>query len=152
MIAKNEQFATTLKRHGYSITAARTEVFESLSQSHPLEMAELVKACKHSDRASVYRTIELFEKLNIVTRVYMGWKYKLELSDDFSSHHHHLSCNVCGKVVVIHESPQIEDAIIKLTYEAGFTPDSHQLEIRGVCQDCRQKNFASNNTLKEVIA
>lgn len=138
MVAKFEQFATTLKQSGYSSTATRHEVFAALSQQHPISMAELVKLCTQSDRASVYRTVELFEKLNIVTRVYVGWKYKLELSDTFSAHHHHLSCVVCGKVVIITESPVIERAIINLTNKAGFAPDSHQLEIRGTCETCLQ--------------
>lgn len=98
-------------------------------------MHELVSRATGVDRASVYRTIELFERLGIVLRVNIGWKYKLELSEMFSDHHHHLSCIECGKVIAMNEGA-LEEVIERLSSEHGFKPVTHQVEVQGVCRKC----------------
>ncbi len=94
------------------------------------------------DRASLYRAIGLFEKLGLVQRIYIGWKYKIELSDIFTHHHHHISCLACGKVVAITEEDEIEALIESLAKRHGFTTPSHQLEVRGYCADCGEPKTA----------
>lgn len=89
------------------------------------------------DRASLYRTIALYEKLGLVQRIYIGWKYKVELSDVLTTHHHHhISCLRCGKVVAITEEDEIETLLGNLAKRHGFTATNHQLEIRGYCGSC----------------
>lgn len=94
------------------------------------------------DRASLYRTIGLFEKLGIVHRIYMGWKYKVELSDIFAHHHHHITCTQCGKIVALKEVEQLERMLAALAKRYNFEAQSHQLEIQGLCEQClhKQKN------------
>ncbi|HKR82036.1 MAG TPA: Fur family transcriptional regulator [Candidatus Saccharimonadales bacterium] len=129
-----------LAGRGYSMTKARQIVFDLLNTPEPQSMAELTKkAVGKLDRASVYRNISLFEELGIVHRIYIGWKYKLELSDSFLAHHHHLSCLRCGKVVDIHDDALVDEFIAKVTRQFGFTPKRHQLEVDGVCADCQKK-------------
>src|SRR5580692_9907794 len=95
-----ETFGQTLQQAGYSNTRSRRVVFEALQGQEPLSMHELVMACtKQVDRASIYRTIALFEKLGIVQRLQIGWKYKLELSNNFNFHHHHLTCSKCNCII-----------------------------------------------------
>ena len=70
-----------------SNTAARTTVFAALLDNGPVTMAELIQLCERTiDRASVYRTVTLFESIGVVQRLQIGWKYRLELSDDFQHH------------------------------------------------------------------
>lgn len=106
-------------------------------------MHQLVTACAPVDRASVYRAVELFERLGIVQRLNMGWKYKLELTDKFAAHHHHLSCNNCGKTITMNEA-SLEKIIESLAREHHFKPTAHQIEIQGLCQAC-QKELAIQN-------
>ena len=128
-----------LAGRGYSMTHARQMVFDLLNTPEPQSMAELTKkAAGKLDRASVYRNIALFEELGIVHRIYIGWKYKLELSDDFLAHHHHLSCLKCGKVIDIHDDALVDEFIKKVTQQFGFIPKRHQLEVDGVCAACQQ--------------
>jgi Fur family peroxide stress response transcriptional regulator len=127
----------TLKQHGYSTTKTRQAVFGALIDSGPLTMAQLVnKVHSVADRTSVYRTVGLFEKLGIINRLQIGWKYKLELSDLFTDHHHHATCLQCGTVLSLDENPQLEAKINNLAKSVGFHPTNHSLEIRGLCQDC----------------
>jgi Fur family ferric uptake transcriptional regulator len=127
-----------LKDGGYSATQPRRIVCELLWGNEPLTMRELVAMSQGKiDRASLYRTIGLFERLGLVQRIYMGWKYKIELSDIFTHHHHHLSCLSCGRIVAITEEDEIEQLISALAAKHGFIPQSHQLEVSGYCAVCR---------------
>ncbi|HUC89243.1 MAG TPA: Fur family transcriptional regulator [Patescibacteria group bacterium] len=132
-----------LKDNGYSMTQARQYVCELLWDKKPQSIHELAqKLDSKIDRASLYRTISLFERLGIVQRIYIGWKYKIELSDIFSHHHHHASCLQCGKIVAITEEDDIEKMINSLAAKHGFTAQNHLLEIRGYCHNCSAKQQA----------
>jgi Fur family ferric uptake transcriptional regulator len=139
----NEETGTlkqTLKDKGCSLTKTRQQVFNALADSDTLTMNQLTrKLVQKMDRATVYRTIELFEKLGIVNRVQIGWKYKLELSEKFAGHHHHAVCMQCGKVVAFEESPGLETDIHALGQKLGFKLTSHSLELRGLCPACQAK-------------
>jgi len=132
-----------LKEHGYSRTHARIAVFEALLGKEPLSMHDLVDATKSVDRASVYRAVDLFEKLGIVQRLNTGWKYKIELTDAFTDHHHHLTCTNCGKTVAMNEQ-RLERFIEQLAQEHGFSPLGHQIEIQGLCPVCRTRQEQGN--------
>lgn len=98
-------------------------------------MHELVGKVRGVDRASVYRAVELFERLGIVQRLNAGWKYKLELTDKFAEHHHHLTCINCGRTIAMTET-ELEDVISRLAANHGFSPTAHQIEIQGYCDMC----------------
>lgn len=137
MSDSNEQLAKALRKHNQSVTQARQTVFAALQDKEPQTMSEVVVACPSIDRASVYRTISLFESLSIVRRLQIGWKYKLELTDAFHHHHHHLSCMRCGAIVSLPENPRIETWLRQLATENGYAMEDHQLEIQGVCSRCK---------------
>ena len=132
------QFKQMLIENHSHITKAREATFKLLISPEPQTISEiLAKAKGLVDRVSVYRNIELFEKLGIVHRIYVGWKYKLELSDQFIAHHHHLSCLSCGKIIDIEDEKHIDDFIREVASESGFLPRRHQFEVDGYCKDCR---------------
>lgn len=136
MPASTDELAAVLREHGYSITKQRLLVFSLLIDQEPLTMYELYTRAKGQlDRASTYRIITLFEKLGIVQRSNIGWKYKIELSDQFAEHHHHLACVQCGKVAPMNEV-ELEQFITAIASTHAFMPTSHQVEIQGLCQDC----------------
>lgn len=136
-MAELEQLKTTLKARDFSLTIPRKAVFLALQGSDPLTMHELVVACPTIDRSSVYRTVILFERLGIIQRLQIGWKYKLELSDSFQQHHHHLTCIVCGRVTGLAEDTALEQRLNHLATAYGFKMNGHQLEIQGLCNNCR---------------
>jgi len=133
-----EQLKITLKQQRHSLTTARQTIFAALEDKEPQTMHEIVAACAGQvDRASVYRTIALYEQLGIVQRLQIGWKYKLELSDSFHRHHHHLTCLKCGKITPLPEDRQLEDRLQLLAQSQNFLAQGHQLEIQGLCPLCR---------------
>ena len=127
-----------LRDNGHSITRARIFVFNLLLDKEPQTIAQLVNAAKNQvNRASLYRIVELFEQLRIVQRVYIGWKYKLELTDMFQQHHHHITCQNCEKIIPITEDKEVESMITQLAEAHGVRPTGHLLEIQGVCGNCQ---------------
>ena len=133
-----QQFQKHLKTNGYSLTVGRQTVFAALQGQEPQTMHELVARCPGIDRASIYRTIALFEQLAVVQRLQIGWKYKLELTGAFAHHHHHLSCSRCGKIIPLPEDLVLEKRVSLLASSQNFQPRDHQLEIRGLCSACQQ--------------
>lgn len=134
-----ERFSKTLRKQGYHVTVCRQAVFIALQDHQPQTMAEIAsRAGTNADRASVYRAIRLFERLGIVQRLQIGWKYKLELSDAFSPHHHHISCTMCGTVMTLPEDSSLERRIKQLALASGFQPTDHQVEVRGLCPTCQK--------------
>lgn len=128
-----------LKENGASLTKPRLVVFKLLENKDPQSMNTLLKMSSNKlDKASLYRTINLFEKLGIINRVNFGFKYKVELSDSFSHHHHHLSCTSCGRIINTEEDHRLEDIISELASAYSFRPISHQLEIEGLCAACHK--------------
>jgi Fur family ferric uptake transcriptional regulator len=132
-----------LLHNSLSRTATRRKVLDLFIDQEPQTIAELQKRAQGAvDRASLYRTIELFEKLAILHRIHIGWKYKLELTDIFQHHHHHISCTGCGQIVAIAEDKRIEAFIAELTKKYQITAATHQLEIQGICAKCAKSELS----------
>lgn len=127
----------TLSTHQLRITQPRQLVIEALSRATaPLSTAEIIQVCSSVDRVSVYRTLELFRSLGIVTTISHGWKHAYELADPYRPHHHHVRCEVCGRVIDI-ESDQLEALIDSVAKKHGITVSRHTFEIVGRCKTCR---------------
>ncbi|MEK7594616.1 MAG: transcriptional repressor [Patescibacteria group bacterium] len=132
-----DQLKDVLKQHKQSLTRSRKIIFAALQDKEPQTMHEVIVACQGEvDRASVYRTVALFEQIGIIQRLQIGFKYKLELSDVFHHHHHHLTCNKCGKTIKLPEDDQLEKRLDALAKSQNFKMQGHQLEIQGRCENC----------------
>ena len=136
-MADLDQFSQILVDHNYSVTKTRKDIFLMLNKSHQMSMKELYDSLNNTDRSSIYRNIDLFLKLNIVNKIQIGWKYKIELSDAFRQHHHHIICSKCGKVKEFKEYPVITKVIKDISLKNKFTPLSHEFNISGLCRNCK---------------
>lgn len=139
MIEPIKQLQSTLKDRALSTTYARKQVFMALLDKEPQTMNQIVSACPAIDRTSVYRTINLYERLGVAKRMQIGWKYKIELAGNFHSHHHHLTCMHCGSTTPFEEDPQLLTSLEKIVRQNDFEMREHQLEIQGLCKNCRPR-------------
>lgn len=121
------------------VTSPRLSLFGILQKRPALTMQQLIVALPNHDQTTVYRNIDLFEKLGIINRLRLGWLTKIELSDVFRHHHHHFSCVNCGRVIMLPEDSVIETQIKVLGNKGRFKALDHQLEIRGLCANCQQR-------------
>ena len=127
----------TLKEAKSSATKSRLAVFNYLAAHGPCSTGTLANQLrKDVDRATVYRTVELYEKLGIVNRIWHGFKNQIELSEIFTPHHHHAVCQQCGKTIDI-ASPELESALAGLARKHQFLTLNHSVELSGYCSDCQ---------------
>ena len=139
MIKDTSAFATILKNHKVSVTAARTAIFDTLINSHePLKNGEIVRRTPSVDRASVYRTLELFNELGITETIIRGWTPLTELAEPFKAHHHHIICDECGRAEEI-ENDTLEDVLGLVASRHNFTLKRHIVELTGTCERCSKK-------------
>jgi Fur family ferric uptake transcriptional regulator len=137
MSSVESTLALHLKKASFSLTQPRREVFEALQAHGPLTMLQLYTQLNRINRTTVYRVIALFEELNIVQRVARGWKYSLELTDEFIPHHHHFTCTKCHKTTSFDEPKSFDALLESVASHNGFLPTGHTLEIEGLCSSCR---------------
>ncbi len=125
-----------LKANKLRLTPQRELIFTTLAHHSPLSNARLGDLLEDElDRATVYRTLELYEQLGITKRVWIGWKSQIELSETFVPHHHHAVCKKCGAHLPI-ESHELEDLVHRLAANIQFRMQEHTLDLVGYCRDC----------------
>ena len=135
--SQEHQFVNRLKLANERVTAPRLQIFRVLRQHSPLPMLSLRQRARTNgvDTVTVYRTVSLFKRLNLVQEIGVGSYRMLELTDDFGDHHHHLWCNKCGQMLDI-DDPDLEVSMEEAAKRLGIKVESHQLEIVGVCAAC----------------
>ena len=86
--------------------------------------------------ATVYRTLTLLHEQGAVdTLSHHAGEICYRLCTE--THHHHLMCTGCHRVVELHDCDL--DAWVKRSAKRhGFTATGHQVEIVGLCADCRR--------------
>ncbi|NTU46556.1 transcriptional repressor [Candidatus Roizmanbacteria bacterium] len=133
------EYVETLKKNGYRITKQRSEILNALA-TYPLSVHELFKILQQKsvkiDLASIYRSLETFERLGLVASSDLGeGKKRYELLH--TKHHHHLICTSCGGIEDI-DCADIETAIQKIYKNTQFKVERHTLEFFGQCHLCQQ--------------
>jgi len=93
---------------------------------------------KKVSRATIYRTLELFQQEGLIEKVELGGENSRYECISHRPHHDHLICVNCGKVIEI-QSPVLEEHKEKVCRSHHFLPRSHTLQILGYCRSCRQK-------------
>jgi Fur family transcriptional regulator, ferric uptake regulator len=130
-----------LETAGHRAGGARAAVLEALD-SEPCCMTaqEIFDNLRADGRAvgiaSVYRTLELLSKLDLVRRVDIGASACYEPEQPGGEHHHHLVCDDCGKVSAF-EDKRLEEAIARLGRRLEYRVGVHEVVLRGACPDCR---------------
>jgi Fur family ferric uptake transcriptional regulator len=89
--------------------------------------------------ATVYRTVELLVRAELVQEHDFGEGFKRYEPLAGPGHHEHLICLECGKVVQC-SSERIERMKSLIADEHGFRHHHHRLEIYGVCRDCQRRD------------
>jgi Fur family ferric uptake transcriptional regulator len=129
-----------LARCGIRVTRQRLQVIEELARE-PNDVTAQQLFERLRDRgvriglATVYRALALLTEQGAIDALaHHSGELCYRLCGD--SHHHHLMCSECHRVVEL-EDCDLEDWISSRAARHGFTATKHQVEIVGVCADCR---------------
>lgn len=87
--------------------------------------------------ATVYRTLLLFERAGVVSRLNVGEEEdRFEFGLELGHRHHHLLCLGCGRILEFKED-LLDDLERRIEAETGFRVADHSLHFTGYCPDCR---------------
>lgn len=135
----SERAIGRLNEAGFRSGSARRQVIELLEgQRCALTALEIDRRLPSVGRASVYRTLEQLEQLELVHRVDVGGETVAFERNDPGEHHHHMVCVRCGRLVPF-EDASLEQAIHAVAERAEFEIASHDVLLRGVCPRCQEK-------------
>jgi Fe2+ or Zn2+ uptake regulation protein len=88
---------------------------------------------------TVYRTLELFEQLNLVRRVHRGGGCHgyLPISP---GHRHVLVCQLCGRAVEFVGSDDLDTLVARVETQTDFQVVDHLLQLFGRCPNCKEES------------
>jgi len=131
----------TLGRGGYRSSAPRSAVVGAIAElGCSVTAREIADLLEDQGRgvglASVYRALDLLDRLRLVQRFDVGEGVaRYEPAHPGGEHHHHLVCQSCGNVSAFEDS-ELERAIERLSRHVDFTIDAHDVTLRGECPAC----------------
>lgn len=141
---------------GYRLTPQRTSVVKVLLENrhaHPsAEEIYLQTKTIYPDigLTTVYRSLELLEKLNIVYKLdYGDGQSRYELGSNTGEHyHHHLICLECGEISEF-KGDLLESIEQQITEDTEFKIADHCLRFFGYCKNCQAKKLSEAGLTKD---
>ena len=130
-----------LSTHNLKYSKQREQVIDELSKhKQPLSVEDLYDSLKKDgvsiNLSTIYRTIEALSNHNIVEKVYSSITNSHLIQLAHHHHQHYLVCISCHKMIPIDYCP-MEALLGHINSNYDFEVVSHQLEISGYCQQCR---------------
>jgi Fur family ferric uptake transcriptional regulator len=129
--------ADRLRRVGQRVTPQRLVILSALRPGEHVSADEVFARVEPLlpgvNRSTVYRTLELFRDLGLVSMTDLGsGARQFELLDDL---HHHLICHRCGAIL------ELDDALVDplrdgIRARYGFAPAIDHLAVFGFCSVC----------------
>ncbi len=129
--------ADRLRRVGQRVTPQRLVILGALISGEHLSADEVFTRVEELipgvNRSTVYRTLELFRDLGLVSMTDLGGGARqFELIDE---PHHHLICHRCGAILELDD--ELVDPLRERIHERyGFAPAIDHLALFGFCAEC----------------
>jgi Fur family transcriptional regulator, ferric uptake regulator len=148
-----EEMAARLRAVGQRVTPQRLMILGAFAQAGEHLSADEVYArvgplSPAVNRSTVYRTLELFRDLGLISETDLGGGVRhFELLDD--GRHHHLICRDCGVMLVLDDDlvQPLRDGIRE---RYGFAPTLDHLALFGLCAYCKRQTEAGDERDTEL--
>ncbi len=135
------QLKKALKKEGLRYTQQRQSIWNEMCATDEHRDAEEIYLSLRNEgmsvsRATVYRTIDVLVKNNLVRKLELGdgrarYEHKMDLE-----HHDHLICVQCGKIEEFMDET-IEEIQEKIVNDLGFKLIRHIHQLFVICNNCR---------------
>jgi Fur family transcriptional regulator, peroxide stress response regulator len=138
---KISMFESLCRERGLALTVQRRIILENLASraDHPTadQIYEAVKErIRGLSRTTVYRVLETFVLLGVVTKV-SNPQAKARFEAD-TVRHHHLICSGCKSVTDCHDE-RLDGIEVPAEVGTGFEVRNFSLAITGLCGSCRRE-------------
>jgi Fur family ferric uptake transcriptional regulator len=131
----------TLKKNGIRLTPQRRLIMDIIHDSGTgITGTEIMTRVNSRmpgvNKSTVYRTLDLLEKLECVFKNQAGGEFVYHHPEE--GEHYHLVCRLCGASIDFAEDllVPVEKAIEK---QYGFQIDYRHVTIGGICPSCKEK-------------
>jgi len=131
-----------LSQAGHRLTPQRLMIVSAIENSSDHISAEEIYAqvaakFPNVNISTVYRTLELLQRLGLVTETDLGGG-RVRYHPAEKGHHHHLICEQCGAVIDLDESvlAPLKDVLLR---QCNFVADLKHIGIFGRCLKCSQQ-------------
>ncbi|MBN1094110.1 transcriptional repressor [Blastococcus sp. TML/M2B] len=141
--------AERLRSQGLRLTAQRQRVLaavEALEHATPEAIGARLREeagpdGSAPDSSTVYRNLELLERLGLVWHTHLGKGAPIYHASEHP--HLHVVCASCGGIAQV--APDLLDsAAERLAAELGFTVDVGHVALSGTCAACRERARSEN--------
>jgi len=138
---EHEVLEEYIARHHLKSTNQRRVVLDAfLKTEDHISAEDLYKLVSEQDPkiglATVYRTLALFTQSGLATELDFGDGQKRYEHKYMHSHHDHMICTECGKIIEFNH-PMIEKLQIEIAAKHSFKMTSHKLDLFGICGQCK---------------
>jgi len=136
--------AERLRAHGLRLTAQRQRVLEAvgaLEHATPETIGARLReeagpGGAAPDTSTVYRTLEVLERLGLVWHTHLGKGAPVYHAAEHP--HLHVVCSSCGEISSA-DPDLLAGAAERLAAELGFTVDVGHVALTGTCRACRER-------------
>ena len=135
-------FRSFIKRKGLRNTPEREEIIvEILASGDHFDVDELYLRLRNKgnrvSKASIYRNIPLIMECGLIKEVWHEDGHMHYEPIYGQSHHCHLRCIKCGKVIEFVEE-ELQAIEKRLARKHNFLVVDHRLDVVGYCSECRK--------------
>ena len=136
--------AERLRAHGLRLTAQRERVLAAVGAlDHATPEAIGARLREEAgpggaapDTSTVYRTLEVLERLGLVWHTHLGKGAPIYHAAEHP--HLHVVCSSCGEIASA-DPELLAGAAERLAAELGFTVDVGHVALSGTCRACRER-------------
>ena len=140
-MATKNSLTKALKKEGLRFTNQRQAVWDEIKSNDEHRDAEQIYSALRKNnlnvsRATVYRTIDVLYKNNLIRKIELGdspSKYENKVNSD---HHDHIICVQCGRIDEFVDD-KIESQQDKIIDKLGFKLIRHIHQLFVLCKDCQ---------------
>jgi Fe2+ or Zn2+ uptake regulation protein len=134
-----------LHSRGQRVTSQRLVILRELRRRAHHATAEEIHRAVHRElpgtsTPTIYATLDLFVELGLTRRIEMG---TAALYDARLDPHQHAVCRRCGRVEDV-DGRLNAGTLLGAARASGFRPESAELIIRGLCEECAARAGAES--------
>ena len=145
MVNEMNRIKKLVKAKGYKLTPQSRATLDVILQNEGKHMSteevylEVKKVCPEIGLATVYRTLQLLEEINVLLKNnFDDGRNRYELNHpEEDHHHHHLICKKCGAVIEVEED-LLEELEQKVQEKYKFMVVDHSVRFTGYCSKCME--------------
>ncbi|GJM37181.1 MAG: transcriptional repressor [Acidimicrobiales bacterium] len=136
------EISALLQRAEQRYTRGRRALVAALRDAgQPVTIHQILDMDDGLAQSSAYRNLAVLEESGVVTRIVTNDEFaRYELAERLTEHHHHLICSSCGDVIdfslAARTEASLDRALHRIADDAGFTVESHRLDLVGTCAGC----------------